>query len=277
MKLPFTKMQACGNDFVVIDDRAGSLCGVESALAQQICQRRLSIGADGLLILRDNSSSAGHFGMVFVNADGLIGEMCGNGARCLAAYIQRAGLASSSLVLDTGAGPVPVQFGSGNTIALELPPAGPIRPDQIVAWRGENWRFDAVDVGPPHVVCLVDSLPALEALDVVHFGRFVRKHALFAPRGVNVNFVAVLGGRLHMRTYERGVEDETLGCGTGAVACVLVARSRLGLQGPQTVVTRSGESLEVHLDHDGSGLRLTGAAHFIADGILATDLLHDLL
>jgi diaminopimelate epimerase len=269
-------MQACGNDFIVIDDRSAALCGLESAVARRLCQRRLAIGADGLLLLR-NSASAGHFGMVFVNADGLIGEMCGNGARCLAAFIRRAGLTHSAFVLDTGAGPVHVQFGAGDSIVLELPPAGPLRSDQRVAWQGKNWSFDAIDVGPPHVVCLVDTLSALEALDVRQLGRIVRNHPLFMPRGCNVNFIAVHDEKLYIRTYERGVEDETLGCGTGAVASVLVARGRLGLPTPQTVVTRSGESLEIHVDHKGADSRLIGNAHFIADGIAAADLLRDLL
>ena len=272
MRIAFTKMHACGNDFVVIDDRAGALLGIESALAQRICPRRLALGADGLLVLRDGSRP-GCFSMVCVNADGSIGEMCGNGARCLAAFIRRSGLAPDSLVLETGAGEVPVHFPDEQHIELTLAPASDLRTGLVVNWQGRDWVFDALTLGPPHVVCLVDDLDTLEALDVVRFGRVVREHALFAPRGCNVNFVALHQERLHLRTYERGVEDETLGCGTGATASVLVARRRLGPGSPRTVVTRSGELLDIDLA-DAAALQLRGGAHFVADGQLASELLH---
>lgn len=271
MRIEFTKMHACGNDFVVIDDRAGALLGIESALARRICPRRLALGADGLLVLRDGSR-IGCFSMVFVNADGLIGEMCGNGARCLAAFIRRSGLAENSLVLETGAGEVPVHFPDEQHIELTLAPASDLRTGLVVNWQGRDWVFDALTLGPPHVVCLLDDLEALEALDVVRLGRVVREHVLFAPRGCNVNFAAMHQGRLHLRTYERGVEDETLGCGTGATAAVLVARQRLGPGSPQTVVTRSGESLEIAIA-DSATVQLRGGAHFVADGHLTPELL----
>jgi diaminopimelate epimerase len=268
----FTKMQACGNDFVVIDDRAGVWAGRESALALRVCQRRLALGADGMLLLREGRQP-GHFGMVFVNADGSIGEMCGNGARCLAAFIRRAGLAQQALVLDTDAGDVKVRFLDEQQIELTLPPAGPLRADLRVTWGGRDWLFDALDVGPPHVVCLLPDVAALAALDVTGFGQMVRHHALFAPRGCNVNFVAVDAGLLHLRTYERGVEDETLGCGTGATAGVLVARRQLGLTAPRSVLTSSGETLTIDIDQGDGHLRLTGGAHFVASGELAPELL----
>jgi len=264
-------MQACGNDFIVIDDRAGLLRGLESQLAKRICPPHLALGADGLLILRDGLTS-GHFGMVFVNANGLIGEMCGNGARCLAGFIRRAGLAQNSVVLDTGAGAVPVSFPDANNITLTLAMPSDQRFGLAVSWQGRDWIFDALTLGPPHVVCLLDSLAELEALDVPKLGRFVREHALFSPRGCNVNFAASHQGRLHLRTYERGVEDETLGCGTGATATVLVARQRLGPQSPQMVVTRSGEFLQIDMI-DSTVLHLHGDAHFVADGQLAPELL----
>lgn len=274
MQITFTKMQACGNDFIVIDDRAGRLIGLESELARRVCPIRLALGADGLLILR-NGLMPGHFGMVFVNANGLIGEMCGNGARCLAGFIRRAGLAQNSVVLDTGAGEVPVRFPDAKHIMLTLAMPSDLRPGLTVSWQGRDWIFDALTLGPPHVVCLLDSLAALEALDVPALGRFVREHSLFAPRGCNVNFAASHQGRLHLRTYERGVEDETLGCGTGATATVLVARQRLGPTSPQTVVTRSGELLQIDMT-DSTALHLHGDAHFVADGQLAPELLQGL-
>ncbi|MDQ3058338.1 MAG: diaminopimelate epimerase [Pseudomonadota bacterium] len=272
MTSAFTKMQACGNDFVVIDDRADRFAGRESALARRLCERRLGIGADGLLLLR-SGSAAGHFQMVFVNANGLIGEMCGNGARCLAAFIRNAGLAKQALVLQTLAGNVPVRFEGTHRIRLDLPAAGGLRSDIAIDWHGRQWLFDALEVGVPHAVCFLPDRAALEQLPVERFGRYVCHHPAFAPRQCNVNFVALQDGRLHLRTYERGVEAETLGCGTGATAAALLAHRRFGLRSPIEVLTRSGEALDIHFEPGSGLLHLTGSAHFIASGQVEASLL----
>ncbi|HTN65640.1 MAG TPA: diaminopimelate epimerase [Burkholderiaceae bacterium] len=277
MPTAFTKMHACGNDFVVIDDRAGHFFGRESALARRLCHRHLALGADGLLLLRGDRAE-GHFEMVFVNADGLIGEMCGNGARCLAAFIRRAGLATEGLTLQTPAGSVAVRFaGAGfhgtNNIVLDLPPAGPIRSDIAIRWQERDWRFDAIDIGVPHAVWFAADRAALEQAPVEALGRHVRHHRIFAPRGCNINFAALEDGRLYLRTYERGVEAETLGCGTGATAAALLAQHRFGLHAPVEVVTSSGESLLIHWEPRSGLLQLAGGAHFVADGSLDASLL----
>jgi len=271
MRLAFTKMHACGNDFIVIDDRDARLAGRESALAAALCHRRKAIGADGLLLLR-GGPQPGQFGMVFVNADGLVGEMCGNGARCLAAYIRRSGLAGERLTLLTGAGAVPVEF-AGQDIVLHLPPASPIARTETIEWAGQAWRFDALDVGPPHVVCFVPSPAALAEVPVLALGRHVRHHPAFAPRGCNVNFVARARDRLLLRTYERGVEDETLGCGTGATAAALVAHHRWGTLAPVTVQTHSGECLTIDFPPALTALTLRGRAHFVSTGEIDPGLL----
>ncbi len=273
MNLAFTKMHACGNDFIVIDDRAGRLAGAEVQLARRLCRRRLAIGADGLLLLRA-SPAPGRFGMVFVNADGLIGEMCGNGARCLAAYLRRAGLAGTELRLDTPAGTVPVRF-HGESIVLELPPTGALHTGIAIAWQGHDWLFDQIDIGVPHVVCFVADRAALRQVPVDTLGRHVRHHERFAPRGCNVNFAALEDGRLHLRTYERGVEAETLGCGTGATAAALAAQRRFGLPAAVEVVTSSGEPVRIDCT-PGGPLRLAGGAHFVADGRVDASLLQGL-
>lgn len=271
----FTKMQACGNDFIVMDDRAGQFAGREPALAQRLCQRHLGLGADGLLLLR-SGDAANHFGMVFVNANGLIGEMCGNGARCLAAFIHRAHLVTQALVLQTLAGCVPVRFEGPQRIRLDLPASGPVRSSIAIGWQGQDWLFDAVEIGVPHAVMFVSDLGALEQLPVDALGRHVCHHPAFAPRQTNVNFAALRDGRLHLRTYERGVEAETLGCGTGATAAALLAQQRFGLPWPVEVVTRSGEVLEIDCTPDSGLLQLSGSAHFIASGHIEADLLSDL-
>lgn len=274
MGLNFTKMHACGNDFIIVDDREQAWRGLESALARRLCARHVALGADGLLLLR-RSKAANRFGMVFVNADGLIGEMCGNGARCLAAYLRRAGLAGPALTLETPAGLVEAVFRDAY-ITLTLPDAGTVTTDLALEWCGQTWRFDALDVGAPHAVCFVADRAALAAIELDALGRHARHHPVFAPRGANINFVADDGERLYLRTYERGVEAETLGCGTGAVAAAVVAHRRTGRPFPVQVQTSSGEVLSVSRAPDGPSLCLQGSAHFVASGKIDDSLIADL-
>jgi len=268
-------MQACGNDFVIVDDRHERWLGLESELAVRLCRRRLSIGADGLLLVRPGKSP-GRFSMRFINADGLEGEMCGNGARCLAAWLSREALVGPSFVLETAAGLVPIDLGTLPTIRVSLGQVTPLRRGIIVRFGAEDFTFDEVDVGPPHVVSLLPSVAALASVDLRELGPFVRNHPLFAPRGCNVNLVAADdAGNLHLRTYERGVEDETLGCGTGAVAAAAVVCSRLTGRTSARIITRSTEALDVDLPAEGPAL-LTGSAAFVADGTVDASLLQGL-
>lgn len=267
MTLEFSKWQACGNDFIIIDDRATAWLGRESRLAEALCRQHFAVGADGMLILR-KGNGPGEFQMVFVNANGLPGEMCGNGARCLAAYIRRAGLADASLRFLTPAGPVRVDIESEQRIVLDLPPAGTPHFDVTLDWQGQRWTFDAIDVGAPHAVHFLDSRTALAAVPLEPLGRYARHHAAFAPRGANIHFVACESGALYLRSYERGVEAETLGCGTGATAAALLAHRRFGLRAPVTVHTSSGETLQIGYADDHSALTLAGGAHFVARGVV---------
>ena len=276
MSLLFTKMQACGNDFIIVDDREGRFRSVQSDLARRLCQRRLGIGADGLLLVLEGSAP-GRFGMSFVNADGLIGEMCGNGARCLAAYLHRGGLVDQELVIETLVGPVNVDFSRLPSIELTLGPARIVRRGIEITWGGSVLRFDEVDAGPPHAVCWVDSLEALDRVDMVELGRMVRNHPAFAPRGCNVNLATLTpDGGVHIRTYERGVEDETLGCGTGAVSVAAVLLDQAPSVSTRRVVTRSGEALFVDLGLP-EAPSLSGGAQFVAQGTIDPSLWADLL
>jgi len=272
--IPFTKMQAGGNDFIIIEDAAGRLSDAAPELARRLCHRRFGIGADGLLLL-GRSAPDGRFRLRFVNANGLVGEMCGNGVRCLAAFMRRTGLADAQITLDTDAGEVKAVFHDPSNITVDLPE--PVRRRRAIEIEhdGNVWRFDELDVGPPHVVCLLDDPDQLDRIDVVALGRRVRGHGLFAPRGCNVNFVVRTGPDcLAMRTYERGVEDETLCCGTGASASAIVARERLGLSQRITVACRGGDRLLIDLSDPGRP-RLIGGAHFIASGEVDGSLLAD--
>jgi len=265
----FTKMHGCGNDFVLIDDRAARFAGVESRMAVTLCDRRFGVGADGLILLRRPARAGASLTMVFVNRDGLVGEMCGNGARCLAAFARRCGADGDPLVIDTPAGLVTAAF-DGDLVRLSMTEPRILDADVRIEAGGDTLHFMAVDSGPPHAVAFVDDT-GLDAVDVETLGRAVRHHPAFAPRGVNVNFVAVRDGRLFMRTYERGVEAETLACGTGAVACAAAAHRRGALASPVSVVTRSGAPLTVAFRYENghfADVVLTGPAAFVATGTL---------
>ncbi|HEY0834704.1 MAG TPA: diaminopimelate epimerase [Azospirillum sp.] len=265
----FTKMHGCGNDFILIDDRAARFAGLESRMAVTLCDRRFGIGADGLILLRRPGRAAADLTMVFVNRDGLVGEMCGNGARCLAAFARRCGAEGERLVIDTPAGLVTAAF-DGGLVRLSVTEPRILDADVRVDVGGRMYSFMAVDSGPPHAVTFVDDAD-LDAVDVDAVGPAVRHHPAFGPRGVNVNFAAVRDGRLRMRTFERGVEAETLACGTGAVACAAAASQCGALGSPVTVVTRSGAPLTVAFRRDGghfADVVLTGPAAFVATGTL---------
>lgn len=272
--LPFSKMQACGNDFVVLNDTARAWVGQESALARALCNRRFGVGADGLMMVRQLDSSVGLFELVFVNSDGLIGEMCGNGARCVARFVRDHDLCvQDKWTLQTAAGPVHVEFLSDQQIQLALPPPLPWRPAQELWWQDQAWTLHAVHIGPPHVVCILPSSEILGDVALDNLGPFVRHHEWYAPSGCNFNIVRrIAENRLQLRTYERGVEQETLGCGTGAVASVWVLH-QLGMASAHTtVLTSSGESIAVDVSNPIRPL-LAGQAHPIAHGCLDAEWL----
>ncbi len=269
--LRFAKMQGTGNDFILIDGRGVDIpAGLGAELARGLCLRARSAGADGLIILSpsdrvDQRLGKVDFGWDFFNADGSSAEMCGNGGRCAARFALDIGLAGPAMVFDTIAGPIRAQV-EGAVVKLEMTaPNGAYR-DLALSADGTDVLLDGVNTGVPHAVIAVDDL---EAAPVRDLGRAVRFHRHFAPAGTNVNFVKAEGGRLLLRTYERGVEDETLACGTGAVASALVAGMKGWLQPPVTVAVRSGEQLRVHFSEgpDGPGeVFLEGAANYVYHG-----------
>ena len=275
--LPFTKMNGTGNDFILIDGRGSFIPPeVKSLLARALCRRGRSVGADGLIILYpsdrvDPRLGRVHFKWDFFNADGSEAEMCGNGGRCAARFAYDQGLAGAEMVFDTGAGPIRAWVDERGGVKLEMvPPSGAYQDLELEA-DGRKVRLDGINTGVPHAVLAWDDL---EAAPVRELGRALRFHQHFAPAGTNVNFVRVHHDELIIRTYERGVEDETLACGTGAVAAALVAGERGWLEPPVTVKVRSGETLQVHFN--GSGLEakevfLEGAAAYVYEARLHQD------
>lgn len=264
MKLPFWKMHGAGNDFILIDDRAGGFPAGKAALIAALCARRTGIGSDGLILL-DRSASA-HVRMRFFNPDGHPAEMCGNGARCAARLAHELGAAPADLVLETAAGPVPASV-RGNSVAVRLTPPAAWRLDGLADLPGGAVRYGFVNTGVPHAVVLVEDLASC---DVAGLGRSLRRHAAFAPAGTNVNFVRLVApNTLEIRTYERGVEGETLACGTGIAAAALILARRGAVQPPVSVRTAGGDTLQVAFDIAGDrvdNVVLTGPAVHVFQG-----------
>ncbi len=265
MKIPFMKMSGSGNDFILIDHRHPLIDRDQmSAFAQKVCRRRVSVGADGLILIEPSKKA--DFSWRFFNADGSEAEMCGNGGRCAARFAFLRGIAKASLSFETLAGILSAQV-DGMRVKLEMTKPSPPRLDETISIQGKRQPVSIIDTGVPHAVVFVDDI---EKVDVVQTGRPIRTHSHFEPRGTNVNFVQVEdGSHLRIRTYERGVEDETLACGTGTVASALIAAFRGWVKSPVSVKTRSGETLTVHYEMEGKEVKkvfFEGDVHIIYEG-----------
>lgn len=251
MSIPFWKMHGAGNDFILVDDRALTFPARDSAGIARLCDRRRGIGSEGLLLIQPSASA--DFRMRFFNPDGAEADLCGNGARCIARLAREIGAAPADMRIETAAGPVRAEILAAG-VRIHLPPPKDWRMNLSIAWKNKRQFLHFVNSGVPHAVVVVDDLAAI---DVPALGSFIRRHALFAPAGTNADFIQVLGPEaLAIRTYERGVEAETLACGTGIVAAALVAE-KLGLvRAPVRVRAAGGDELEVGL----APLTLTGPA-----------------
>ncbi len=264
----FTKMAGAGNDFIVIDAAPGLNY---KKLAMKACDRTNGVGADGLLIL-DKSAKA-DYKMRIINPDGSEAEMCGNGARCMAAYIAcNKNLGKKLFTMETLAGLISAEA-SGEAARIQFSPPSGYTPEMTIDVNNRTLHVSYIDTGVPHAVVFVDGL---EGIDVAAIGRVIRYHDRFKPRGTNVDFVEQVNEDLvSARTYERGVEDETKACGTGSVAAAIVAYLRANPDAREkkaarmNVRTASGEVLEVTFDIKGgeaANVWLKGSANFIARG-----------
>ncbi len=261
-------MTGAGNDFLMLEP----IKGVNyKTLVTKMCDRTNGIGADGLLILEKSKKT--DYKMQIINADGSEAEMCGNGARCMASYIVRYKKPSKKLFgIETLAGII-LGEAKDEISSVRLSEPKDYRPDISLTIHKRKLNVQYIDTGVPHVVIPVEGL---EKIDVRTIGRTIRTHQKFAPRGTNVNFIEQLKtGMVAVRTYERGVEDETKACGTGSVASALIAfmqlypdtRSKTGAR--MKVKTQNGDILEVTFDISDNSITnvwLKGPAKFIAQG-----------
>ncbi len=255
--MTFYKMVATGNDFVVMDGREMSLDPSHiSDLAKDLCRRRLSVGADGLIVI-DNGPPGYDFSWHFYNADGSRAEMCGNGARC-AAYLFWLLEGKKKVRFLTDAGPVEAEVMDDKTVSVLMgEPEGLRRDIKVGSFLGHFVR-----VGVPHFVVFVDDI---DRVDVDGVGRFIRFSDEFSPDGTNVNFVKVSGdSAISVRTYERGVEGETLACGTGACASFYVSRALGFLSGDACDVTTKGGTLRIAIKN--GLLHLRGGVKLVYEG-----------
>jgi len=266
-KIPFYKMQGSGNDFILIDNRRGILKGRNlRELAVAVCDRHYSVGSDGLIVIVPSRKA--DFKWRFFNADGSEAEMCGNGSRCAARFAFLLKIAKKDMAFETLAGIVRAQV-KQDRVKVRLTDAVDLRMNIAVPLDSGLRMGHFINTGVPHLVYLSKDL---DGEDVDRIGAVTRHHALFKPAGVNVNFVQILSKhRLRIRTYERGVEGETLACGTGSVAVALIAGVFGAATSPVDVMTMGGEKLVVTFERatDGfSDIHLEGGAEVICDGNL---------
>jgi diaminopimelate epimerase len=269
-EIEFYKMSGSGNDFIIIDNRHQIVPDTELAqFITAVCRRKLSVGADGLILIEDSDQA--DFKWRFFNADGSRAEMCGNGARCAARFAVINKISRTPLSFETDAGVVRAEVSDGR-VKVKMPDPVDLQLDYTVELTGGLRTVSSVNTGVPHVILMEDQI---DQIDIVVLGREIRNHPHFAPAGTNVNFICRrTQDSIAIRTYERGVEDETLACGTGSIASALISACKLDMVSPIHVQTRSGEYLTIFFDQNDNGftdIYMQGDARIIYQGRLHGD------
>ncbi len=271
MNIRFWKMHGAGNDFILVDDRSLTFPADQPELLARLSTRRTGIGADGILLIQPSKEA--DVRMRFFNPDGGEADMCGNGARCFARLAYELGAAPARMTIETAAGPVQAEV-LDRRVRIRLTSPHDWRLQGTIDIDGATWRYDFVNTGVPHVVIETDRLADL---DVARLGAAIRWHSAFAPAGTNADFIQVTGEQaLRIRTYERGVEGETLACGTGIVAAALIAARNNRVRPPVSVTPASGDVLEVGFVLSGESaeeVTLLGPAEYVYSGDIHASLL----
>lgn len=265
MAYQFSKYSGCGNDFILIDDRSSSFPANNKELIRRFCNRELGVGADGVILLQNGKK--GDYAMRIFNSDGSEAEMCGNGLRCLGQFIADLGEKRSAFTIDSMLRQHEIKMLS-DAVQASMGPPQFIEKELPLSIEGRTLQAYFLDTGVPHAVLFVDHV---EQVDVKRFGAKIRHHEHFAPRGANANFVQKLNdSKLAVRTFERGVENETQACGTGVTAAALAAHWKWGLEAPLTIQTRSQQELKIDFIKDSAGriteVYQTGPAEKIFEG-----------
>jgi len=272
--LPFAKMSGAGNDFIIIDNRTGQLNVPDADLpawVRRVCARGMAVGADGLLLIQAPTDTDTDFKWRFFNADGSVAEMCGNASRCVSRYAFMKAIAGERLRFETIAGVIEGEV-MGESVKIKMTAPFDLVPKRFLEVDGRQLTVGSVNTGVPHVITVVDDV---DAVDVVALGRAIRNHPDYQPAGTNANFVSCdAEGRWSIRTYERGVEGETLACGTGNVAAAIILAVNQGIESPISFKTRSGSRLTIYYERAGEACRavyMAGDARLIYEGRMTPD------
>jgi len=265
MNLAFTKMNGAGNDFILVDNRSGQI-RLSSDQIVRLCHRQRGVGADGLFLLAPARQGQADWAWEFYNSDGSTAEMCGNGARCFARFIQKVAGAKEQTSFETGAGVIKAVF-DGALVTVSLTAPKDLRLAESILLANGAAEVHSLNTGVPHAVLFVKDADKAMVQPV---GSELRFHKHFAPKGTNVNFVQLRGpNSIRVRTYERGVEGETLACGTGVTASALIAARLHDFTSPVQVQVQGGDVLEVRFERDGDAFKnvsLKGPADFVFEG-----------
>lgn len=268
MTLHFTKMNGAGNDFVMLDNRDLKLALTKEQI-EKLCDRHRGIGADGLLCV-EPATEGGDFKMRYYNADGGEAEMCGNGARCFGRFVNLLHEGRLSKIrFETLAGMISAEF-EGDQVRINMSAPHSLKLAQDLPVCDQTLTVHSVNTGVPHAVVYVDDL---DKVPVREWGAALRYHEAFKPKGTNANFAKVLApGSIAIRTYERGVEDETLACGTGMVASALIHHELTGANSPVSVLVKGGDTLRVGFTesapHEYTDVTLLGPADVVFTGVV---------
>src|SRR5215831_3872663 len=254
-------MNGAGNDFILLDNRAGDI-QLDPTQIARLCDRHRGIGADGILLL-EKASNGADFRMRYFNADGGEAEMCGNGARCLMRFANKVAGAQEKISFETPVGVISAEL-LGDLVTLHMTQPTDLQLNMKIPVADENKNVHFINSGVPHVVIPVARI---DDVDVRREGSAIRHHKMFSPNGTNVNFIERHGAKkIAIRTYERGVENETLACGTGIVAGALILAATQNASAPITVIARGGDELRVGFEKSDNAFRnvtLTGPAEFV--------------
>jgi len=255
----FIKMSGSGNDFIVVDNRSG-IVKHASLFAKKNCRKN---GTDGLLLVVKSTRRGGaDFGMIYYNSDGSRASFCGNGARCIALFAYRNKITPAKMSFDSDAGLISAEVKHNSTVKIKMPRPVNHRQGFGLAVSGRNYEASFINTGVPHTVIFVKDV---DKINVKKLGRAIRWHKKFQPAGTNVNFAKVIGkNKLQVRTYERGVEAETLACGTGITASAIIAVLEKYVKSPVSILTKGGEVLKVYFD--GRTAYLEGKVKVLSEG-----------
>ncbi|MFA6321726.1 MAG: diaminopimelate epimerase [Candidatus Omnitrophota bacterium] len=263
--IKFTKAVATGNDFIIVDNRKRVIAEKDiSSFAKILCDRKRGVGADGVLLVEPSKKA--DFRMRIINSDGSEAEMCGNGSRCIALYAAVKKIAKSNMTIETLAGKLDANVKS-NMVKVKLTDPKDIKWNFCLMINKCPYKVSFANTGVPHAIHFTDEL---DTIDVKNLGSHMRNHGEFAPEGTNADFVKIVNkNTIKIRTYERGVEDETLACGTGAVASAIISAETENMKSPVTVETHGGEKVKVYfemIDGNFRNVYLEGKARLVYEG-----------